>query len=107
MLPPIAHRISQGGNIMAIVRFDPFHELASIQNRVNRVFGDFYRQDEDVMRRGAWVPPVDIFEDGDRELVLTAELPDMKREDINITVENGTLVLSGETKVDSNIKEEH
>src|SRR5262245_33572483 len=87
---------------MAIVRFDPFQEFA----RMNRVFGNLYRQD-DVMRRGAWVPAVDIFEDGDRELVLKAELPDMKREDINITVDNGTLVLSGEKKLDSNIKEEN
>ena len=45
-----------------------------------------------------WVPPVDIYQTGDHELVLKAELPDMTREDIDITVENGTLTIKGEKK---------
>ena len=44
------------------------------------------------------MPPVDIYQTGDQELVLKAELPEMSREDIDITVENGTLTLKGEKK---------
>ena len=53
-----------------------------------------------------WVPPVDIYQNGDQELVLKAELPDMAREDINITVENGVLTVKGEKKLSSDVKEE-
>jgi HSP20 family protein len=52
---------------------------------------------EDFMTGGAWNPSVDIFEDKDR-LVLEAELPGMKREDFEISVENNILTLRGERK---------
>jgi HSP20 family protein len=93
---------------MAIVRWDPFRELNAVQERVNRLLGDVYRAaDDDVMRRGAWAPPVDIYDAGNQELVIKAELPDMKKDDIEITVENNTLTLRGEKKMDSEMKEEH
>ena len=47
---------------------------------------------------GEWVPPVDIFENGNQEFVLKVELPDMNREDIEITVDDGTLTVKGEKK---------
>ena len=72
---------------MTIVRWtDPFREIAQLQD--------------------PWVPPVDIHQNGDQELVLKAELPDMSREDIDITVENGTLTIKGEKKFSSDVKEE-
>ena len=43
-----------------------------------------------MMRRGVWVPPVDIYETGNHELVLKAELPDMTREEIDVTIDHGT-----------------
>ena len=55
---------------------------------------------------GTWVPPVDIYQNGDQEVVLKAELPDMTREDIDITVDNGTLTIRGEKKISSDVKEE-
>ncbi len=93
---------------MAIVRWsDPFREFAQLQDRVNRVFTDAYgHSDEGLMTAGAWVPPVDIFQSGAHELVLKAELPDMKREDIDITVDNGTLTIRGEKKLATDVKEE-
>ena len=54
----------------------------------------------------AWVPPVDIFQNADNEVVLKAELPDMTREDIDVTVENGTLTIRGEKKASADVKEE-
>ena len=93
---------------MAIVRWDPFRELSAAQERMNRLLGDVYRAaDDDVMRRGVWAPPVDIYDSGSHELVIKAELPDMSKEDIDITVENNMLTLRGEKKMDSSIKEEH
>jgi HSP20 family protein len=92
---------------MNIVRLDPFREMAVLQDRVNRVFGDLGRRfDDDVAARGAWVPPVDIFENDQHELVLKAELPDLKREDIDIRVENNTLTLSGQKKSEQEVNED-
>ena len=93
---------------MAIVRWtDPFREFAQLQDRINRVFTDTYgRSDEGLLTSGTWVPPVDIYQNGDHEVVLKAELPDMTREDIDITVDNGTLTIRGEKKVSSEVKEE-
>jgi HSP20 family protein len=72
---------------MAIVRWDPFRDFGFVA-------------------ANSWVPPVDIYQNGDHELVLKAELPDMTREAINITVENGTLTVSGEKKLSGEVKEE-
>ena len=92
---------------MNIVRFDPIRDMATLQDRVNRIFADAYRRDnDDLMTRGAWIPPVDIYETGNHELVLRAELPDVPREDIALRVENNTLTISGERKMDSEIKEQ-
>ena len=92
---------------MNIVRFDPLRDVAALQDRVNRIFADAYRRDnDDLMTRGAWVPPVDIYETPNHELVLRAELPDVVREDIALRVENNTLTISGEREMDSEIKEE-
>src|SRR5262245_28114275 len=57
--------------------------------------------------RGNWTPAVDIFEIENHDLVLKAELPGMTREDIEVTVENGTLVLKGQKKFDTDVKDEH
>jgi len=95
--------------IMAIVRWsDPFREFAHLQDRINRVFTDYGRpaNDEGLMTSGSWLPPVDIYQNGDHEIVLKAELPEMTREDIDITVDNGTLTIRGEKKLSSEVKEE-
>jgi HSP20 family protein len=78
---------------MAITRFDPFRALV-------------YLRDEDATARGNWVPPVDIFETDSHDVVLKAELPDMSREDIEVTVENNTLTLKGARKLAGDVKEE-
>jgi HSP20 family protein len=93
---------------MTLVRWsDPYREFAQLQDRINRVFSDTSgRGDEGLMTSGNWVPPVDIYQNGDHEVVLKAELPDMTREDIEITVDNGTLTIRGEKKLSSEVKEE-
>jgi HSP20 family protein len=72
---------------MTIVRWDPFRD-----------FG--------FTAPSTWMPPVDIFQTGDHELVLKAELPDLSREDIDINIENFVLTIKGEKKVSNDVKEE-
>ena len=92
---------------MPIVKVDPFRELTAMQDRMARLFGDVYLRDEDTGFRGSWTPAVDIFETESHDLVLKAELPGMTREEIEVTVENGTLVLKGQKTFDADVKEEH
>lgn len=92
---------------MTLTRWTPFQDLVAVQDRVNRLFTDAYaRQTDDVTRSGAWVPPVDIYENDKHEIVLTAELPAMTREDIDVTVENNTLTLRGEKKLNREVNDE-
>ncbi len=93
---------------MAMVRWDPFRDLAEVQERVTRALGDFYgaRGQDDVMRRGPWVPPVDIYEGQNHEMVIKAELPDIRREDIDIRVEDNTLTITGEKRIDETVKQD-
>ena len=89
---------------MAIVRWTPARELAGMEvERLNRMFADFYGE---AFGQG-WVPPVDIYETDDHEVVLKAELPDLKREDINLTFENGVLTIKGERKASEEVRREH
>ena len=73
---------------MAMIRWDPFRDFGFAAPST------------------AWVLPVDIYQTGDHELVLNAELPDMTREDIDINIENFVLTIKGEKKVASDVKEE-
>jgi len=92
---------------MAIVKVDPFRELAAMQDRMSRMFGNVYLRDEDTSVHGNWVPPVDIFENDNHDLVVRAELPGLSREDIEVTVENNTLILKGTKKFEQEVKEEN
>jgi HSP20 family protein len=93
---------------MATVRWDPFREFSQLQDRINRAFNDAYGRssEEALLTSGNWVPPVDIYQNGDQELVLKAELPDMSRESIDITGDNGTLTIKGDKKLAGDVREE-
>ena len=84
---------------MNIIKYDPFREMRSLQDEVNRLFTSSFPRgggDNDLMR-GAWSPQVDIFEN-QNEIVLEAELAGMKPEDVDISIENNVLTLYGERK---------
>ena len=89
---------------MAITRFEPFRELAAVQARLNRIFSEPYEAGDDTLTRTDWVPAVDAFESEQHELVLKAELPGVKREDIDLKVENNVLTIRGERKRDVEVK---
>ena len=98
---------------MAIVRFDPFRELDRLQNEVNRLF-EGYNSNADVpaparqnsggnssaLMTRAWAPVVDIAET-QNEVVLRAELPGLKQDDIDIELTGDTLTLRGERKFEN------
>ena len=88
---------------VAINRFEPFRELAAVQAHLNRIFNEPYAPGDDTLTRADWVPAVDVFETEQHELVIKAELPDVKREDIGVTFENNVLTLKGERKAEQQI----
>ena len=91
---------------MTMVRLDSVRDVAGLQDRLSRVFEGFYGRPQEDLTRGAWVPAVDIYSNGQHELVLKAELPDMKEEEIEVAVEGNTLTLRGEKKLDTEIAED-
>ena len=92
---------------MTIVRWNSSRDMASNQDRMSRMIEGFYGRPQEDLARGSWVPAVDIYCNGQHELVLKAELPEMKEEDIELTVEDNTLTLRGEKKLDTAVTEEH
>jgi HSP20 family protein len=82
---------------MNIIKYDPFREMRSLQDEVNRLFASTFNRGDNELMRGAWSPSVDIFENKD-QIVLEAELPGMKPEDVNISIENNVLTIHGERK---------
>ncbi len=95
---------------MSMVRLDPFRDLAVLQDRMNRLFNEVpragRRDDEVLGTRGSWVPAVDIYEHNGA-LVMKAELPDLNRDDIDLSVENSTLTLRGERRFDAEVKDDN
>ena len=85
---------------MTIVRYDPFRDLRTLQEEVNRLFSTNLTRafgDDEGIGRGAWAPSVDIYENKD-QIVLEAELPGMKQEDFDLSIENNVITLRGERK---------
>lgn len=86
---------------MSLTRWDPFRDLETLQENVNRLFQDtMARPRREVPTARVWAPPVDVMEDEDK-IVVRAELPGMKREDIDIELTGDTLTIRGERKFES------
>jgi len=84
---------------MKMIRFDPLRELDEITERLNRAmyrpFSGFER--EEALVEANWAPVVDI-EETDREYVVKAELPDVKKDDVKVAIEHGLLTIIGERR---------
>jgi len=90
-----------------LTRWDPFRELQTLQSRMSRLFEEQYGGREDaLMSSGAFVPPVDIYED-QHGIQLKLEVPGIEEKDLNINVENNVLTVSGERKFEQEQKEEN
>lgn len=79
--------------------WNPFRELDEVQNRLGGFFGGFPRfgNGNGGLKSAQWSPEVDITED-EKEYLVKTDLPEMKKEDVKVTIENGILSISGERK---------
>lgn len=90
---------------MTLVRWDPFNDLFSFQDRMNRLFSNAQTRGLAEASTGAWTPTVDIYEEGDT-LVLQAELPGVKKDDVEVQLEGNVLTLRGERRQEKDIQED-
>ena len=85
----------------ALTTWDPFKELNELENRLSTLFGRVpvrkNGEKDEAMTVAQWAPLVDITED-DKEYLIKAELPEVKRDDVKVSVESGVLTLHGERK---------
>lgn len=88
---------------MAIVRYDPWRTISQLQNEMNRLFED-QLGDEETPDTGMvatdWRPAVDVQEDANQYLI-TADLPGVDPEDIDVSLDNGVLTIRGERRDES------
>jgi HSP20 family protein len=91
---------------MTIVRWDSMRDMAPYQERVSCALEGLYGRPQEELAPGSWVPAVDIYSNGKRELVLKAELSDINDDDIELTIEDNTLTLRGERKFDTEVAKE-
>lgn len=99
-----------------MTRFIPlrssFNEMATLQDRFNSIFSEFARplvsdsETEAAASMGSFVPAVDVYEDA-QALVLHLEVPGVKQGDLDIRIENQTLTIKGERKLEANTKQEN
>ena len=83
-----------------LTRWNPLQELEEFQNRILSAFNPATSRrsnGQESLATAEWMPMVDIAED-DKEYLITAELPEVKKDDVRVTVENGVLTLTGERK---------
>ena len=93
---------------MALTRWDPFRDMVTLQERMNRLFEDSMARSkttDEEMAMGAWTPSVDIFETPER-VVLRADLPGVAEGEIDLRIENSMLTLRGERRFLKETKEE-
>ncbi|HKF53247.1 MAG TPA: Hsp20/alpha crystallin family protein [Candidatus Acidoferrales bacterium] len=89
-----------------ITRWDPFHNLSTLQEHVNRLFDSKFSHNGDNATLTAWVPSVDVYET-ENELVIKADLPEIAEKDIDVRVEDNMLTVRAERKFEQKVKEEN
>lgn len=91
----------------SIVRWDPFRDLVTIQDELNRLFGRTFAGFEPLRpaATGTWMPSMDVYETEDK-VVATVELPGIDPADVEVSVEDSTLTISGKREFASEVKEE-
>src|SRR5437016_13813001 len=94
-----------------LTRWDPFREFSSMQermSRMNRLFRESYSPEgpEEALTTTSYAPPVDIYED-EHSVTLKLEVPGIDEKDIDVRIENNTLSVHGERKIEKEEKEEN
>jgi HSP20 family protein len=88
----------------SITRFEPFRGVTSLQEQINRLFNEAFDRSTDEGSLTTWAPAVDIYET-EQELVVKADLPDVKPENLDIRVENNILTIRGDRKFEKKVNE--
>ncbi len=88
-----------------ITRYSPLRDLMTVNERLNRMFEDAFDGRSNTVEYGQWAPAVDLKEE-DGQFVLKADMPGMKRDDIDIQVENNLLTISGERQFEADERRE-
>jgi len=88
----------------SLTRFEPFRGVSSLQEQINRLFSETFDRSSDEGSLTPWAPAVDIYET-EHELVVQADLPDVKPEELDIRVENNILTIRGERKFQQKVNE--
>src|SRR5215471_7635097 len=93
---------------MSLMRMNPFTALQDIQERLTRAFDEsnLLRRTEEDLGLTGWRPAVDVFENDD-SYVIKAELPEVRREDVKIHLENNRLTISGERRLENEEKRQN
>ena len=94
---------------MALIRWtDPFRDIATLQDRMEQIFGDHLDRgrSEEGLGTGVWMPAVDIYETKDA-ICVRAELPGVDKDAVKVEVKDGVLALRGERKFEKEVKEEN
>jgi len=86
-----------GGIIMQLTKWDPFREMEDVFDRYSKALTWPRLGGQEIMNRGDWAPRVDISET-EKEFIIKAEIPDVKKEEVKISVDNGVLSIQGERK---------
>src|SRR5579859_7607042 len=94
-----------------LTRWEPFRDLATMQdrmNRMNRLFREAYspEEPEEALTTTSFAPPVDIYED-EHNITLKLEVPGIEENDIDVSIDNNTLIVQGERKIEKEEREEN
>jgi HSP20 family protein len=89
-----------------IARIQPFRGFATLQDQMNRLFDETFRNRGEESALTTWAPAVDIYETPN-ELVVKADLPDMNEKDLDVRVENNLLSIRGERKFEKSVSEDN
>jgi HSP20 family protein len=94
---------------MNLVRWNPFREMDSFHDRMNRFFGEGFFPSEKMVSEwnlADWKPAVDVYEE-DNAIVIKAELPGIDKKDIEVELNDGVLTLKGERNYENEVKEDN
>ncbi len=86
--------------------WNPFKELARIENELNRLFGEVIPAGKEIQALQVWAPRVDVYEKDDK-IIVEAEIPGAKKEDIEVKIKDNNLIIRGEVKKDEEKKDEN
>jgi HSP20 family protein len=92
-----------------LTRWEPFREFSTLQERMNRLFRESYNNEagrDESLTTSSFAPAVDVYED-EHNVTLKIEVPGIDEKDIDVRIENNTLVVHGERKIEKEEKEEN